>query len=123
MTVSKAKAALVTALAAAALTALPVTSAHAIDKVRVEHCALFGLEARPDLARIVNNNGFDLHCFANAGTMQLAVYDIDYVWSGNNKVTIGYQQKLGGAKQWVTLAKNSHRNFDSAHKIFEIRIH
>lgn len=123
MNTSKTKAAAVTVLAAAALTALPVTSAHAIDKVPVEHCALFGLQARPDLARIVNNDGFDLHCFANAGTLQVAVYDIDYVWSGNNKVTIGYQQKLGGAKQWVTLAKNTHRDFDSAHKIFEIRIH
>ena len=53
----------------------------------------------------------------------MAIYDIDIVSSGNNKVTITYQQKLGGVSENITLEKWQRRDFNSAHKISRIRIH
>lgn len=112
------RAASLAAFAAAALTVLPAGQAHAINKT-----VCGGWLPDLDLTHVVNADGRDHHCFANAGGMDVAIYDIDLVTSGNNKVTVTYQQRLGGATETVTLEKWQRRDFNSAHKISRIRIH
>ncbi|MEU7471307.1 beta/gamma crystallin domain-containing protein [Streptomyces sp. NPDC044984] len=112
------RAASVAAVAAAAFTVLPASPAHAINKT-----VCGGWLPNPELTHVVNANAQDHHCFANAGSLDVAIYDIDVVSSGNNKVTITYQQKLGGAGEDITLEKWQRRDFNSAHKISRIRIH
>ncbi|MEV1169156.1 beta/gamma crystallin domain-containing protein [Nonomuraea sp. NPDC049784] len=33
-------------------------------------------------------NGLDRHCFANGGTMSVAIYGVDLISTGNNNVAI-----------------------------------
>ncbi|MBN3930653.1 hypothetical protein IQ279_13590 [Streptomyces verrucosisporus] len=73
---------------------------------------------------IHNNNGRDTLCFANAGTMPVAIYGVNWVESGNNVATLQFQRSLSNPTlETVTLQKWSSWNPGHIHKVISIRIH
>ncbi|WP_318205545.1 beta/gamma crystallin domain-containing protein [Streptomyces sp. SCL15-4] len=73
---------------------------------------------------IHNNEGRDTLCFANAGSMPVAIYGVNWVESGNNVVTLQYQRELSNPRlETVTLQKWSSWNPGHIHEILSINIH
>ncbi|MFG3013925.1 beta/gamma crystallin domain-containing protein [Streptomyces cinerochromogenes] len=73
---------------------------------------------------IHNNDGRDTLCFANAGTIPVAIYGVNWVESGNNVVTLQFQRNLSDPRlETVTLQKWSSWNPGHIHEILSIRIH
>ncbi|GGS93997.1 MULTISPECIES: beta/gamma crystallin domain-containing protein [Streptomyces] len=73
---------------------------------------------------IHNNEGRDTLCFANAGSMPVAIYGVNWVESGNNVVTLQFQRNLSDPTlETVTLQKWSSWNPGHVHEILSIRIY
>ncbi|MFF5536574.1 beta/gamma crystallin domain-containing protein [Streptomyces cinerochromogenes] len=73
---------------------------------------------------IHNNDGRDTLCFANAGTIPVAIYGVNWVESGNNVVTLQFQRNLSDPRlETITLQKWSSWNPGHIHEILSIRIH
>ncbi|MFV2118665.1 beta/gamma crystallin domain-containing protein [Streptomyces sp. Act-28] len=73
---------------------------------------------------IHNNSGRDTLCFANAGTMPVAIYGVNWVESGNNVVTLQFQRNLSDPRlESITLQRWSSWNPGHIHQIISIRIH
>ncbi|MFI9624573.1 beta/gamma crystallin domain-containing protein [Streptomyces sp. NPDC052042] len=47
---------------------------------------------------IYNNDGRETLCSANAGSMPVAIYGVNWVESGNNVVTLEYQKDMNDPK-------------------------
>ncbi|TMR15474.1 hypothetical protein ETD86_27245 [Nonomuraea turkmeniaca] len=78
---------------------------------------------------LIIRNGLDRHCFANGGTMSVAIYGVDYISPGNNNVAIEYIDDLGGPSRALLIPKWTLWGFDTAdgingpmHMIYKIRI-
>ncbi|MEU0744428.1 beta/gamma crystallin domain-containing protein [Streptomyces sp. NPDC006134] len=118
----------VAAVAAAALaaTAVPAAAAAASPTAASAYGPLIN---RTDCnengyLEIHNNSGRDTLCFANAGTMPVAIYGVNWVESGNNMVTLQFQRSLSDPRlESVTLQKWSSWNPGHIHQIISIRIH
>ncbi|MET9452358.1 beta/gamma crystallin domain-containing protein [Streptomyces cinerochromogenes] len=73
---------------------------------------------------IHNNEGRDTLCFANAGTIPVAIYGVNWVESGNNVVTLQFQRNLSDPRlETITLQKWSSWNPGHIHEILSIRIY
>ncbi|MEU2441622.1 beta/gamma crystallin domain-containing protein [Streptomyces rubradiris] len=73
---------------------------------------------------IHNNEGRDTLCFANAGTIPVAIYGVNWVESGNNVVTLQFQRNLSDPRlESITLQKWGSWNPGHIHEIISIRIH
>ncbi|WP_371825843.1 beta/gamma crystallin domain-containing protein [Nonomuraea turcica] len=79
---------------------------------------------------LIIQNGLDRHCFANGGTMSVAIYGVDLISAGNNNVEIEYIDDLGGPSRTFRLPKwNLWGAYPSSmgingpmHMIYRIRI-
>ncbi|GAA0935874.1 beta/gamma crystallin domain-containing protein [Nonomuraea longicatena] len=108
------------AVALAALVTFAATPAHAINKV---HC-------RSDGGFLWINNGSaeqDNHCFANRGTVNVAIYGTYVIWAGNNDVAVSYIDDLGGPEVFMLLGRGDSWHYDSPgqdriHKITRLQI-
>ncbi|WP_255306331.1 beta/gamma crystallin domain-containing protein [Streptomyces sp. Wb2n-11] len=113
----------VAAVAAAALaaTAVPATAATASTiGVLINRTAC----NENGYLEIHNNSGRDTLCFANAGTMPVAIYGVNWVESGNNVVTLQFQRNLSDPRlESITIQRWSSWNPGHIHKIISIRIH
>ncbi|MEU1015483.1 beta/gamma crystallin domain-containing protein [Streptomyces sp. NPDC005900] len=71
----------------------------------------------------LHNAGGSL-CFANAGAVSVAIYGVDQIWTGNNKVTLEYVPRLGAPATSGTVEKWSYGKItgEPLHKITKIRI-
>lgn len=72
-------------------------------------------------------NGPDRHCFANGGTMDVAIYGVHEISAGNNDVAIEYIDDLGGPTRAMLLPRwnlwgGSPGINGNIHKIYRIRI-
>ncbi|TDD02299.1 hypothetical protein E1292_23770 [Nonomuraea deserti] len=72
-------------------------------------------------------NGTDHHCFANAGTMSVAIYGVGLISAGNNKVAIEYTDDVGGPAKAMLLPKwniweGSPGSNGNMHMVYRIRI-
>ncbi|EDY52265.1 conserved hypothetical protein [Streptomyces clavuligerus] len=79
-----------------------------------------------DYFEIHNNNGRDTLCFANAGSMPVAIYGVNWIESGNNVVTFEFQRNLSEPRlETVTLDKwrSWQPGQPSIHRVTWIRIH
>ncbi|MCX5412744.1 MULTISPECIES: beta/gamma crystallin domain-containing protein [Streptomyces] len=103
----------VVAAAGAMAVVLPASSASAINRVGCSEMGYLTL----------HNAGGSL-CFANAGVESVAIYGVDQIWTGNNKVTLEYVPKLGAPVTSGTVEKWSYGKITGApiHKITKIRI-
>ncbi|MFF5897937.1 beta/gamma crystallin domain-containing protein [Streptomyces argenteolus] len=103
----------VVAAAGAIAVVLPASSASAINRVGCNEMGYLTL----------HNSGGSL-CFANAGTTSVAVYGVDQIWTGNNKVTFEYVPTLGAPTASFTAEKWAYGSITGApiHKITKIRI-
>ncbi|MFD0884658.1 beta/gamma crystallin domain-containing protein, partial [Streptosporangium algeriense] len=89
MTLSIRKALVACAVAAATMVPLAATPAYAINRVNDATCnARYG-----EFLSIWNG---DLACFANGGSVSVAIYGVYQIGAGNNKVVIQYINDLGG---------------------------
>ncbi|MFE7130889.1 beta/gamma crystallin domain-containing protein [Streptomyces sp. NPDC057638] len=76
-----------------------------------------------DFLEIHNNNGQSVLCFANGGWMPVAIYGVNWVESGNNRVKLQFQRHLSNPSlEDVTLAKWSTWNPGHVHKVIRIEI-
>ncbi|MFJ8694849.1 beta/gamma crystallin domain-containing protein [Streptomyces roseolilacinus] len=113
----------VAAVAAAALaaTAVPATAATTSTNgalINRTNCNENGY------LEIHNNGGRDTLCFANAGSMPVAIYGVNWVESGNNVVTLQFQRNLSDPRlESITLQKWGSWNPGHIHQIISIRIH
>ncbi|MGW0604384.1 beta/gamma crystallin domain-containing protein [Streptomyces sp. NPDC002640] len=103
----------IVAAASAMAVVLPASSASAINRTDCNQLGLLSL----------HNAGGSL-CFANAGVQSVAIYGVDQIWTGNNKVTLDYVPRLGAPATSTTVDK---WHFGSSpgepiHKITKIRI-
>ncbi|PZG28217.1 hypothetical protein C1I98_32950 [Spongiactinospora gelatinilytica] len=81
--------------------ALP-SPAYAIDKVGC------GKPVRDDFLVIQHQVGpkkLDTHCFANRGSVKVALHDVWSISSGNNKVVVEYVDDLGQSTKGMILDK------------------
>ncbi|MEO3798351.1 beta/gamma crystallin domain-containing protein [Nonomuraea sp. B10E15] len=72
-------------------------------------------------------NGTDRHCFANGGTMNVAIYGVGLISAGNNNVAIEYIDDLGGPARAMLIPKwnmweGSSQSSGNMHKVYRIRI-
>ncbi|MEV0828890.1 beta/gamma crystallin domain-containing protein [Nonomuraea rubra] len=72
-------------------------------------------------------NGWDRHCFANGGVMDVAIYGVDEISAGNNDVAIEYIDDLGGPARVMLLPKwnlwgGSPNTNGNLHEVYRIRI-
>ena len=81
-------AAAATVMAVATSLTVAASPAHAINTVNCD--------GRDDFLRVssIHINGY--HCFANAGEMNVAIYGVSGVYTGNNVVRIRFQVEPGG---------------------------
>ncbi|MFD3324732.1 beta/gamma crystallin domain-containing protein [Streptomyces sp. NPDC058701] len=100
----------VVAAAGAMAVVLPASSASAINRTDCNGLGLLKL----------HNAGGDL-CFANAGVQSVAIYGVDRIWTGDNKVTFEYVPRLGEPATSGTVDKWHFGNL-SIHKITKITI-
>nr|WP_272919225.1 beta/gamma crystallin domain-containing protein [Streptomyces sp. SID8352] len=76
-----------------------------------------------DFLEIHNNNGQSVLCFANGGAMPVAIYGVNWVESGNNRVRLQFQRNLNNPTlEDVTLAKWTTWNPGHVHKVIRIEI-
>ncbi|MEV0537865.1 beta/gamma crystallin domain-containing protein [Kitasatospora sp. NPDC050463] len=101
----------VVAVAGAVAVVLPASSAFAVNRTE---CRGLGV-------LLLHNAGGDL-CFANAGVQNVAIYGVDRIWTGDNKVTFEYVPKLGAPATSATVDKWRFGNVPPIHKITKIRI-
>ncbi|WP_448321965.1 beta/gamma crystallin domain-containing protein [Streptomyces sp. CO7] len=101
----------VVAAAGAMAVVLPASSASAINRADCQGLGIL----------LLHNAGGDL-CFANAGEQSVAIYGVDRIWTGDNKVTFTYVQTLGGSARSMTVDKWHFGNIAPIHKITKIRI-
>ncbi|GGV03780.1 hypothetical protein GCM10010275_48870 [Streptomyces litmocidini] len=103
----------VVAAAGAMAVALPASSAYAINRTDCNGLDLL----------LLHNAGGSL-CFANAGVQSVAIYGVDRIWTGDNKVTFEYVPKLGAPTTSGTVDKWHFGNVpgEPIHKITKIRI-
>ncbi|MER7485070.1 beta/gamma crystallin domain-containing protein [Streptomyces sp. NPDC126497] len=103
----------VVAAAGAMAVVLPTSSASAINRT---DCNGLGL-------LLLHNAGGSL-CFANAGEQSVAIYGVDRIWTGDNKVTLEYVPRLGAPATSATVDKWQFGNVpgEPIHKITKIRI-
>ncbi|MEV6619184.1 beta/gamma crystallin domain-containing protein [Streptomyces sp. NPDC051051] len=99
--------------AGAVAVVLPASSASAINRVGCTESGYLTF----------HNAGGSL-CFANAGVESVAIYGVDRIWTGNNKVTLEYVPKLGAPVTSETVEKWSFGKItgEPIHKITKIRI-
>ncbi|MER6120773.1 hypothetical protein E6R60_04675 [Streptomyces sp. A0642] len=92
---------------------LPASSASALNRVG---CSEMGYLT-------IHNAGGSL-CFANAGVESVAIYGVDQIWTGNNKVTFDYVPRLGAPATSATVEKWSFGTVTGQpiHKITKIRV-
>ncbi|MFJ9036772.1 beta/gamma crystallin domain-containing protein [Streptomyces sp. NPDC102406] len=92
---------------------LPASSASALNRVSCTETGYLTL----------HNAGGSL-CFANAGVQSVAIYGVDQIWTGNNKVTLEYVPRLGASATSETVEKWSYGKVtgDPIHKITRIRV-
>ncbi|KOV90533.1 beta/gamma crystallin domain-containing protein [Streptomyces sp. NRRL B-3648] len=103
---------------AAAATASPTTAATVGPAINRTDCNENGY------LEIHNNEGRDTLCFANAGSIPVAIYGVNWVESGNNVVTLQFQRNLSDPRlETVTLQKWSSWNPGHVHEILSIRIY
>ncbi|MBF8193140.1 hypothetical protein ITP53_47230 [Nonomuraea sp. K274] len=105
------------AVALAAMVAIPASPAYAINGV--------GCRTNPLIDEFLYIDG---HCFANGGTKDVAIYGVETIWSGNNRVAITYIDDLGGPSAAKQLPKWELWDFsddghDRLHKITSISIY
>ncbi|MBF8194632.1 hypothetical protein ITP53_55070 [Nonomuraea sp. K274] len=86
------------ATAVAAMVALPAAPAFAINHIDCKY------DLKHEFLTIANDKS-RLHCFANAGSKNVAIYGAFAVETGNNKVVITYIDDLGGSSKRLTLGK------------------
>ncbi|PZG34455.1 hypothetical protein C1I98_28045 [Spongiactinospora gelatinilytica] len=106
------------AVALAALVTFTATPAHAIVKVGCNDTNYLWIN---------NNQGQDDHCFAQAGSVGVAIYGVEYIGAGNNNVAITYIDDLGGPEVGMLLGRGDYWVYDRPghdwiHKITRIRI-
>ncbi|AKN70534.1 antifungal protein [Streptomyces sp. PBH53] len=107
-----------TIVPAAAATASPTTASAIGPTINRTDCN------ENSYLEIHNNEGRDTLCFANAGTMPVAIYGVNWVESGNNVVTLQFQRNLSDPRlETITLQKWSSWNPGHIHEIISIRIH
>ncbi len=107
-----------TVVPAAAATAAPTTASAIGPTINRTDCN------ENSYLEIHNNEGRDTLCFANAGTMPVAIYGVNWVESGNNVVTLQFQRNLSDPRlETITLQKWSSWNPGHIHEIISIRIH
>ncbi|OYP19327.1 hypothetical protein CFC35_36595 [Streptomyces sp. FBKL.4005] len=107
-----------TVVPAAAATAAPTTASAIGPTINRTDCN------ENSYLEIHNNEGRDTLCFANAGTMPVAIYGVNWVESGNNVVTLQFQRNLSDPRlETITLQKWSSWNPGHIHQIISIRIH
>ncbi|MFI1018860.1 beta/gamma crystallin domain-containing protein [Streptomyces sp. NPDC020965] len=76
-----------------------------------------------DFLEIHNNNGQSVLCFANGGSMAVAIYGVNWVESGNNRVKLQFQRSLSNpVLENVTLGKWGSWNPGHVHKVIRIEI-
>ncbi|MEU8674774.1 beta/gamma crystallin domain-containing protein [Streptomyces sp. NPDC048560] len=92
---------------------LPASSASAINRVSCTESGYLTF----------HNAGGSL-CFANAGVESVAIYGVDQIWTGNNKLTLEYVPRLGAPATSATLEKWSYwkATGETIHKITKIRV-
>ncbi|MBB6547200.1 beta/gamma crystallin domain-containing protein [Nonomuraea rubra] len=105
------------AVALAAVVTVPAGPAYAINGVACRN--------NPLVDEFLYVNG---HCFANGGTMGVAIYGVETIWSGNNRVAITYIDDLGGPSGGMLLDKWRMWDFsddghDRIHKVTSISIY
>jgi hypothetical protein len=69
----------------------------------------------------------DNHCFANAGSVDVAIFGVYVIWAGNNNVAITFIDDLGGPKMVKLIGRNGSWHYDSPgedriHEITRIQI-
>ncbi|MGW1137958.1 beta/gamma crystallin domain-containing protein [Streptomyces zhihengii] len=103
----------IVAAAGAMAVVLPASSAYAINRTDCNGLGLLSL----------HNAGGSL-CFANAGAQSVAIYGVDRIWTGDNKVTLEYVPRLGAPATSATVDKWHFGNIpgEPIHKITRIRI-
>ncbi|MFF5161532.1 beta/gamma crystallin domain-containing protein [Streptomyces sp. NPDC000348] len=103
----------VVAAAGAMAVVLPASSASAVNRVSCNETGYLTF----------HNAGGSL-CFANAGVQSVAIYGVDRIWTGNNKVTLEYVPRLGAPVISETAEKWSLGEIsgEPIHKITKIRI-
>jgi hypothetical protein len=107
-----------TAMPAVAATAAPTTASAIGPTINRTDCN------ENSYLEIHNNSGRDTLCFANAGTMPVAIYGVNWVESGNNVVTLQFQRDLSDPRlETVTLQKWASWNPGHIHEIISIRIY
>ncbi|MCG7525358.1 hypothetical protein MHW47_13000 [Streptomyces sp. OfavH-34-F] len=92
---------------------LPGSSASALNRVS---CTEMGYLT-------IHNAGGSL-CFANAGVQDVAIYGVDQIWTGNNKITFEYVPTQGAPTTSKTVGKWAYGTVTGAplHKITKIRV-
>ncbi|WP_051733144.1 beta/gamma crystallin domain-containing protein [Kitasatospora phosalacinea] len=103
----------VVATAGAMAAVLPASSAFAVNRTDCDELGLL----------MLHNSGGSL-CFANAGAQSVAIYGVDRIWTGNNKVTLEYVPRLGAPTTSATVDKWQFGNVpgEPIHKITKIVI-
>lgn len=64
-------------------------------------------------------------CFANGGIQNVAIYGVDYIWSGNNRVRYSFQRQIGSIVEWGQIdRKSGMQSYNSRiHQITSIQIY
>ncbi len=124
------RSALVVGLGALTASLLSVAPAGAINRVWGDEC--FTNPTQPPQGEFMmvwtgaGQSSSTVVCWANAGTVEVALYGVGLVRSGNNKVVVTYQKDLNGVYQsrimnkwerWDILAEGR-----PVHKISQITI-
>ncbi|MFD7666841.1 beta/gamma crystallin domain-containing protein [Streptomyces sp. NPDC059788] len=79
---------------------------------------------RNDYLELHGNDGRDILCFADRGFIGVAIYGINWVESGNNKVNIQFQRDVNNPNlESVTLEKWRSWNPGHIHKVTRIEIY
>ncbi|MFI0424316.1 beta/gamma crystallin domain-containing protein [Spongiactinospora sp. 9N601] len=105
--------------AAAALTVLvtvPATPAYATNAVRCP--SWVGSE-------YLEFHNSDKLCFANGGSLSVAIYGVHTVWSGNNRVRYAFQRHIGGPVEWGQIDRRNAAAYHSPaiHQVTAIQIY
>ncbi|CAM5677225.1 hypothetical protein SALBM135S_09362 [Streptomyces alboniger] len=99
--------------AGAVAAVLPASSASAINRVGCTESGYLTF----------HNSGGSV-CFANAGVQSVAIYGVDQIWTGNNKMTMEYVPRLGAPATSQTVEKWTYGKITGQpiHKITKVRI-
>ncbi|MFD5555030.1 beta/gamma crystallin domain-containing protein [Streptomyces sp. NPDC127068] len=113
-------------VAVAAMAALAALAAFAVPAAASSSIAppIHGVPCnRTDYLEIHNNNGQSVLCFADRGFVGVAIYGVNWIESGNNRVNIQFQRNLSSpGLESVTIEKWSSWNPGHIHKVTRIEI-